>query len=309
MRDTPLEVEVESFVPELPEVETVRRGLERTVLDRRIVEVTVRNAKVLKGQSEAELRERTVGRLITQAQRRGKYLLLPLADTETNRLTVPEDSSPSFFLCIHLKMRGQLRVEASDAEPGPYHCVTLLLEEALGGRKALRFYDMWTWGELRALRQEEIGTLAPSLAQMGEEPLEPSWGAANLGAKLRGRKTAIKPTLLDQRVVAGVGNIYADESLFLSGIHPERPANSLSPEETDRLAQAVRTVLTEAVEGGGTTSDNYFDVAGLPGRFTPQVYDRGGEPCSNCATTLTRIRLAGRGTVFCERCQPAVIVR
>ena len=298
-----LEVEEKSVVPELPEVETLRRGLEQTALNRCIVDVIVANAKVLKGQSEASLRDRVFGKYTTQFRRRGKYLLVTLADTTTDSPLVPETSPLSIFLCIHLKMRGQLRVEDAESEPGPYHCVSLLLENADGKREALRFYDMWTWGEFRALQESEIATLVPSLASMGDEPLEPNWGAVSLKTKLQKRKTAIKPTLLDQTVVAGIGNIYADESLFRSQIHPERPANSLSEEEIDRLVDSIRVVLTSAVVGGGTTSDNYFDVAGQPGRFTPQVYERGGESCNVCGTTLSRIRLGGRGTVFCEQCQ------
>jgi formamidopyrimidine-DNA glycosylase len=206
-------------------------------------------------------------------------------------------------------MRGLLAVEEASSEPGGYHCVTLLLQDESGKQAALRFYDMWTWGEFRALQDVEIKSLVPALASMGDEPLDSAWGAVSLGGQLKNRKTAIKPTLLDQKVVAGIGNIYADESLFRAGIHPERLANSLTAEETERLAESVRAILTSAVEGGGTTSDNYFDVAGRPGRFTPQVYDRGGEPCKVCGTVLSRIRLGGRGTVFCESCQPLLVVR
>jgi formamidopyrimidine-DNA glycosylase len=296
-------------VPELPEVETLRRGLESTLQNRYIVDVIIGNAKVLKGQSEATLRERILGKQITHFRRRGKYLLITLSDTTTNLLNVPEAPLPPFFLCIHLKMRGLLLVEEAASEPGDYHCVTLLLKDENGRQQALRFYDMWTWGEFRVLQEAEIANLIPSLVSMGEEPLEADWGTESLGKQLKNRKTAIKPTLLDQKVVAGIGNIYADESLFRAGIHPERPANSLTADETVRLVDSVKTILTSAVEGGGTTSSDYFDLAGRPGRFTPQVYDRGGELCKVCGTVLSRIRLGGRGTVFCETCQPPLGVR
>jgi formamidopyrimidine-DNA glycosylase len=195
-------------------------------------------------------------------------------------------------------MRGQLLVEDKEITPGKYHCVTLGLEDG----RDLRFYDMWTWGEMRALTNDELDAL-PNLARMGREPLEANWGASDLAQTLAGRKTPIKPALLDQRVLAGVGNIYADEALFRAGIHPERPAESLVGPELDRLASAVRTVLSEAVNGGGTTSENYVDVRGVAGRYTPRVYDRGGQPCPACGTALLRIRLGGRGTVFCGNCQ------
>lgn len=291
-------------MPELPEVETLRRGLERTALHRRVVEVTVANVKVLKGQSEAILRERTIGKCITQVERRGKYLLITLAADGTAATDSTASPPPPVLLCIHLKMRGYIRVEEEAEPPGRYHCVTLLLEEREGKRSTLRFYDVWTWGEMRALYPQELAREVPSLTEMGEEPLAPTWSGDVLGAKLRSRRTAIKPALLDQAVVAGIGNIYADESLFRARIHPTRRANSLTETETERLAAAVRTVLTEAIAGGGTTSDDYFDVAGRPGSFRPLVYDRGGEPCSVCGAPLTRIRLGGRGTVFCANCQP-----
>lgn len=295
-------------MPELPEVETLRRGLERTTLDRRIDDVIVSNVKVLKGQSEAILRERILGKRTTKVERRGKYLLVTLTDPADLRpLNVQPLPSPPVLLCLHLKMRGHVRVEEDvAAEPGSHHCVSLILAGGPErGPVAMRFYDMWGWGELRALYQEELEREAPGLAGMGEEPLDSGWSAAALGKKLRTRRSAIKPTLLDQTVVAGVGNIYADESLFRAGIRPTRPACSLSDSEAERLTVAVKTVLTEAVEGGGTRSDEFFDVAGRPGRFVPQVYDRGGKPCPICGTALSRIRLGGRGTVFCDHCQPA----
>lgn len=307
-------------MPELPEVETLRRGLEQGILNQRITEVVVANTKALKEQDESVFRGRVLGKRIERVDRRGKYLLIALAAADVSPPFVAAESGSKSspvaaappFLCIHLKMRGQLRLESGGQAVGPYHCLSLILE---GGRDdpeaaaaaaeptALRYYDMWTWGEVRALTEEEIPTLAPGLATMGDEPLDPAWSGAALAAKLATRKTAIKPTLLDQRVVAGVGNIYADESLFRAGIHPERSAASLLPDEAERLSRMIRQVLREAVAGGGTTSDDYSDVAGVAGRFTPQVYDRGGAPCVTCGQILTRIRLAGRGTVFCPNCQ------
>lgn len=278
-------------MPELPEVETLRRGLERGARGRRITDVVIANPKSLKGQNEDVFRERIVGRTIQSVTRRGKYLLIPL----TTPLLA---DTPSAFLCIHLKMRGQLLLEDAAAPVGKYHCLSLALE---GGR-ALRFHDMWTWGEIRALTAEELAAIE-GLAAMGAEPLDPDWGGGSLAEMLAARRTPIKPTLLDQRVVAGVGNIYADESLFRAGIHPERAAGTLARSEVDRLAEAIRTVLREAVEGGGTTSEDYVDTEGVPGRYTPRVYDRGGKPCPACGTLLTRIRLGGRGTVFCTQCQ------
>jgi len=283
-------------VPELPEVETLRRGLEQAAVPgRRITRIVIVNPKVLKGQSETRFHERAQGATIGAVNRRGKYLLLPLWQVPT---PFQPSSGMSLCLCVHLKMRGQLLLEDTRTVPGKYHCVTLGLEDG----RDLRFYDMWTWGEMRALTGDELAC-RPNLAGMGREPLEAEWGAGDLERALTGRKTAIKSTLLNQRVLAGVGNIYADESLFRAGVHPERAAKSLTVLELERLAGALRAVLSEAIHGGGTTSDNYVDVRGVAGRYTPRVYDRGGQPCPNCGTALSRIRLGGRGTVFCGRCQ------
>lgn len=288
-------------MPELPEVETLRRGLELGVQNRPITDVIIANAKVLKEQPEAAFRERVIGMRIERVNRRGKYLLLPLGPdvTPPSPPTNGPSISPAALLCIHLKMRGQLRLQKVNEPISPYHCVSLLLDKG----EALRFYDMWTWGEMRALTVEEVAAL-PSLAGMGPEPLEEGWGAASLRERLRGRKGPIKPLLLDQGVVAGVGNIYADESLFRAGIHPKRSAATLTEDEALRLTTAIREILTEAVTGGGTTSEEFTDLGGSAGGYTPLVYDRGGQPCTVCGSVLTRIKLGGRGTTFCETCQP-----
>ncbi len=286
-------------MPELPEVETLRRGLEQAAIPgRQITRVIIANSKTLIGQSETRFQERVLGTTVGAVKRRGKYLLMPLVQLPTPSYPPPVASGALACLCIHLKMRGQLLVEGNKSAPGKYHCVTLGLDDG----RDLRFYDMWTWGEMRALTNDELEAL-PNLAGMGREPLDAHWGALDLAQTLAGRKTPIKPALLDQRVLAGVGNIYADEALFRAGIHPERQAMSLSGLELERLANAVRTILLEAVNGGGTTSDNYVDVRGVAGRYTPRVYDRGGQPCLDCGTLLRRIRIAGRGTVFCGNCQ------
>lgn len=294
-------------MPELPEVETLRRGLAKGAVGRRIVQIDVAIAKVLKGQPESIFAERLVGRTITDANRRGKYLILPISTGDEaaycNDAEPPESSNAvrppsSVSLCIHLKMRGQLLLEAAGTPFGKYYCVGLGLSDGF----ELRYHDMWTWGEIRALRQDEIDSL-PGLAGMGPEPLEPDWNETVLQRALVGKRTAIKSTLLDQRIVAGIGNIYADEALFLAKIDPKRPAGELTGAETGRLAQSIRETLLAAVDGGGTMSDDYMDTAGVAGRYQPRVYDRGGQACPTCGGVLSRIRLGGRGTFFCGSCQ------
>jgi formamidopyrimidine-DNA glycosylase len=276
--------------------------MERSLTGRRISGVVVANTKILRGQDTSTFERRVVGKQFGAVKRRGKYLLLALeggTDAADPRTTDADPETPPILLCIHLKMRGQLRLQPADDPIGPYHCLSLLL----GDDAAVRYYDMWTWGEVRAMTAQELAAL-PSLAKMGPEPLEPGWDGATLRERLRGRRGPLKPALLEQTVVAGVGNIYADESLFRAGLNPRRAAGSLDEAEAARLAEAIRAILGEAVAGGGTMSEEFTDVAGSPGRFVPKVYDRGGEPCPACGTSLTRIKLGGRGTVFCAGCQP-----
>lgn len=283
-------------MPELPEVETLRRGLERDSIGRSIVGVTVSDTRILKGQTQATFEERVVGRRIARIDRRGKYLLISLVDdTGENK-----SFNPPIFLCTHLKMRGQLRLQMAQDAPDSYHCLSLLLDN----NAAVRFYDMWTWGEMRALTEEELAR-TPGLVEMGPEPLGATWDSAILQKRLAGRRGPVKPALLDQKVIAGVGNIYADEALFRAGIHPQRTAGGLCESELERLAASIRLVLLEAVAAGGTTSEDFTDLGGQAGRFTPEVYDRAGKPCPLCGTLLTRIKLGGRGTIFCANCQPS----
>ncbi len=274
-------------MPELPEVETLRRGLERHLTGRIFGEIRVLVPKMLKGtlsdpdvfsQSLQETRVESVGR-------RGKHLIITL------------DSG--YYLLFHMNMRGQLRITEAAASVEKYLAAAFPLDNGT----ELRFHDMWRWGEMRLATSEELAE-HPSLIGMGPEPLSGEWTPEQLAAGFAKRpKTAVKAALLDQNVVAGVGNIYADESLFRAGIQPLRPAGSLTADETARLYEEIIAVLSEAVQGGGTTSDNYVNAEGQVGQYTPRVYDRGGKPCVSCGASLTRIRVTGRGTVYCGSCQ------
>ena len=274
-------------MPELPEVETLRRGLELHLAGRIFGDVRVEVPKMLKGTVtdptvfSAELR----GVRVESIGRRGKHLIILL------------DSG--YHLLFHMNMRGQLRIVEADAPVEKYLAAAFLLDN---GRE-LRFHDIWRWGELRLATAEELAA-HPSLVGMGPEPLSGVWTPEQLKSSLSKRpKPAIKAVLLDQSIVAGVGNIYADESLHRSGIHPLRPVGSLTDDEIARLHTEIIAVLTEAVHGGGTTSENYVSAEGQIGQFVPRVYDRGGQPCVSCGGVLTKIRVTDRGTVYCEVCQ------
>ncbi len=274
-------------MPELPEVETLRRGLETHLTGRIFGETRVLVPKMLKGTvcDPAVFTESLRGVRAESVGRRGKHLIILLES--------------GYHLLFHMNMRGQLRFADADAPVDKYLAAAFPLDN---GRE-LRFHDVWRWGEMRLVSAGELAA-HPSLLGMGPEPLSGEWTPAQLGAGLARRpKTAIKAVLLDQSVVAGVGNIYADESLHRAGVHPLRPAGSLADEEIVRLNAEIVAVLTEAVAGGGTTSDNYVDADGQVGRFAPRVYDRGGKPCMACGGTLTKIRVSDRGTVYCGVCQ------
>ncbi|MGO8674043.1 MAG: bifunctional DNA-formamidopyrimidine glycosylase/DNA-(apurinic or apyrimidinic site) lyase [Capsulimonadaceae bacterium] len=278
-------------MPELPEVETVRRGLERALAGLTIIDVRVLVAKMLKGRvhDPEEFRRQVTGRTIISVQRRGKYLIFEV------------DSR--YYLLFHLKMRGHMRVVRRDEPDGKYLALGLTVAASNGEAIEMRFHDIWTWGEVRYLSDNELNSHS-SLTTMGVEPLSDAFTREALHQSLSRRsRTAVKTALLDQTVVAGVGNIYADESLFRSGIGPLRLSGMLSIDEAGRLRDAIRLVLAEAVDGGGTASDEFIDTNGNPGRYRPLVYDRGGEPCPRCGDLLRRTRVGGRGTVFCSVCQ------
>jgi formamidopyrimidine-DNA glycosylase len=286
-------------VPELPEVETVRRGLDREIREKSITGVVISQHKVLKGQSETEFRERTIGRRVTRVERRGKYLLVSLEKPSTTNLPQTSPDLTATLLCIHLKMRGQILISLATSEKKPYHCLSLTLHSG----QEIRYHDMWVWGEVRALTNEEMGQIK-ALREMGPEPLGGTWEKNALSQALKAKNAVIKNVLLDQTVVAGVGNIYADEALFDAKIHPETRAKDLMVTECDRLQASIVKILTQASDKGGTQSEEFVDTQGQLGRYVPKVYGRGGLSCLVCDTTLQRIKLGGRGTVFCPTCQP-----
>lgn len=274
-------------MPELPEVETLRRGLERHLTGRTIRKTEVFVPQMLKGTitDPSVFGERLQNARVESVGRRGKHLIITL------------DSG--YYLLFHMNMRGQLRIVEADVPVDKYLAASFFLDNG----RVLRFHDIWRWGEMRLVSPNELAD-HPSLISMGPEPLSAEWSAEQLAAGLKKRpKTAVKAALLDQNVVAGVGNIYADESLFRAEIQPLRPAGSLADEEIAHLHREIIAVLSEAVAGGGTTSDNYVDADGRIGQYIPRVYGRGGKPCAECGGLLTRIKVTGRGTVYCALCQ------
>jgi len=273
-------------MPELPEVETVVRDLRAHGLEHALIrEVDVRWPRTVGGRPERfaqALRGQTIARL----GRRAKYLVAELASGDR--------------LLIHLRMTGKLRFALPGERPGRHDHVVL----TLGDGRRLIFNDTRKFGRL---------TLVPAgadpLAGLGPEPLDDAFTEAVLRRQLAGKSRMIKPLLLDQKTVAGLGNIYVDEALWQARIHPERRADTLSAAERQRLHAAIREVLQRAVDNCGTTlgegEANFYSVAGRRGRNADalQVFRRDGLPCPRCGATLARSVVAQRGTHFCPHCQ------
>jgi formamidopyrimidine-DNA glycosylase len=269
-------------MPELPEVETTRRGLEPLVVGCAIERVEVRERR-LRWPIPPTLPRRLAGRRITGLGRRGKYLLL-----ETDGGT----------LLVHLGMSGRLRYHASAPAPGKHDHVDLWF----AGGACLRFRDPRRFGSLHFSATPEHHVL---LAGMGPEPLGAEFTADYLEAACRGRRVAIKPHLMNGRIVAGVGNIYANEALYRAGIHPLRSAGRIAKPRLATLVERIRDVLLEAIERGGTTLRDFAGSDGNPGYFqlALSAYGRAGEPCPRCGTPIRIIALGQRATYYCPRCQ------
>jgi formamidopyrimidine-DNA glycosylase len=286
-------------VPELPEVETVRAGLERWVAGRTVGEVEIRHPRAVRRHlpGGADLSGRLVGARIESARRRGKYLWLPLRGA---------DGSTDEALVAHLGMSGQLLVQAADA-PDERHLHVRLRFSDGGGE--LRFVDQRTFGGilLDRLVPDGAGDLIPAqIAHIARDPIDPAFDDAAFVARLRRRDSAVKRALLDQTLVSGVGNIYADESLWRARLHGERRALTLTRSAAVELLGQVRAVLGEALVAGGTSFDAlYVNVNGQSGYFDRSlaVYGREGLPCPRCGTAIRRTAFMNRSSFFCPRCQ------
>ncbi len=278
-------------MPELPEVEVVRLGLVRGVVGRVAEAVEVHHPRAVRRHVAGadDFAALLVGRRIEAAQRRGKYLWLPL------------DSGDA--LQAHLGMSGQLLVVSSQ-KPDEAH-LRVRIGFVAGGTE-LRFVDQRTFGGLAVVAGG--ADLPSTIAHIALDPLDPAFADDDFVARLRRRRTGVKRALLDQTLVSGVGNIYADESLWRARLHYDRPTETLPPRDVRRLLQAVREVLHGALAAGGTSFDAlYVDTEGVSGRFERElaVYGRAGQPCPRCGTPVRREAFMNRSSYTCPRCQPA----
>ncbi len=269
-------------MPELPEVETTRRGVEPYSRGRRVIGLEVREPR-LRWPVPDDLGEKLEGQTVTAVERRAKYLLFRTA---------------AGTLLVHLGMSGSLRVVPAGEPPGRHDHVDLLLS----GGHCLRYNDPRRFGCVLWLEPGEQHAL---LRQLGPEPLSGAFDGGLLHRLSRGRKAPVKQFIMDGKVVVGVGNIYANEALFLAGIRPDRAAGRISRARYDRLAETIKQVLTSSIEQGGTTLRDFVGGDGKPGYFAQQlyVYGRSGAACKRCGTLLRERRLGQRSTVYCVTCQ------
>lgn len=292
------------FMPELPEVETIRRDLEKEIVGQKIVSFWSERGKVVRGNYKKMLE----GAVFEKIDRRGKLLMFGIAGTGKTML-------------VHLKMTGQL-IYLSKENMGPSQSSRIVagghsfrqndfdlpgkhtravFEFENGGK--LFFNDMRKFGYIEIVDSKDKENIM--VDKFGIEPGLPHFTLENFRDVIKNRQTSIKAVLLNQKLIAGIGNIYADESCFEAGIKPERVAKSLNDREIKKLWQAVKKIIQKAIQKRGTTFNNYVDVSGNKGNFVSElkVYGRGGEKCQRCGATLRKGKVVGRGTVWCEECQ------
>ncbi|MER7177133.1 bifunctional DNA-formamidopyrimidine glycosylase/DNA-(apurinic or apyrimidinic site) lyase [Streptomyces mesophilus] len=279
-------------MPELPEVEVVRRGLERWVSGRVVTAVDVLHPRAVRRHSAGgpDFAARLKGHRIGLAQRRGKYLWLPLADA-------------SYSVLAHLGMSGQLLVQPQDASDEKHLRIRIAFDDDQGTE--LRFVDQRTFGGL-SLHENTAEGLPDVIAHIARDPLDPAFDDAAFHEALRRKRTTIKRALLDQSLISGVGNIYADEALWRAKLHYERPTATFTRPRTAELLGHVRDVMNAALAVGGTSFDSlYVNVNGESGYFERSLdaYGREDEPCRRCATPMRRRPWMNRSSYFCPRCQ------
>jgi formamidopyrimidine-DNA glycosylase len=276
-------------VPELPEVETVRRRLEPVLVGRTLREVRIVDERLTRPFEPMAVARELVGERVVAVDRRGKYLVVRF---ESDRV-----------LLIHLRMTGSLLTARRDGLPeDPYRRAVVRLDD--GSDVAYR--DVRRFGTWLLLEPGELDDYLA--ARLGREPLEPRFTARDLGRRLAGRRAALKALLLDQRVLAGVGNIYADEALWYARLHPLRPGGDLMPDELRDLHRGLRRALRTGIERQGASLRDYSTPDGERGSMQDEfaVYGRAGEPCRRCGTPIEKARAGGRGTWFCPGCQRRV---
>lgn len=270
-------------MPELPEVETVKNELSPYIIGRCVTGVTLFWDGIVKEPSLQEFYSRLIGQKITGIERRGKYLLVSLSSDD--------------FLIIHLKMTGSLLVSHTSSEPPQYTRAVIHLDNDT----SIFFRDPRKFGVLRLIKDRNT-----IVSKLGPEPLEADFTSQLLAQILAGRKAPMKALLCEQKLIAGIGSMYADEALFAVKVHPLRSGESLSQGDVKNLHAAIRRILWAAIGNKGASVSTYFRPDGTKGtaHFEFKVAHRLGKPCPNCGTPIQRLKIRNRGSYFCPRCQP-----
>jgi formamidopyrimidine-DNA glycosylase len=273
-------------VPELPEVETVRRSLEPALVGRTFERVAIDDARLTRPFEPGRVASELEGERVATVERRGKYLIVRF---ESGRA-----------LLVHLRMTGSFR-HVHEGKPGPHTRAVVALDDG----SHVHYRDVRRFGTWLLLEPSEVDTYLE--ARLGEEPFARGFGPAALGARLANRRAPVKAALLDQRTLAGLGNIYVDEALWRAKLHPLRPAESLDVEEVRALHRGIRAALRMGIARQGATLRDYAQPDGRRGGMQHEfkVYGRDGEPCERCGTPIEKTRAGGRGTWFCPSCQPS----
>ncbi len=274
-------------MPELPEVETTCQGIKAALINQTVTDVIVRHKQLRWPVPVRELKQNLLNQKIIGISRRAKYILIHL---------------PQGFFVIHLGMSGTLRIlqkQTASKKHDHFECT-------LHSGKVLRFNDPRRFGAL--LWTSSLESL-PQFKNLGPEPLDPHFNGATLYQKAQKYRCSVKAFIMNQQVVVGVGNIYANESLYLAGIHPLRAANTIDLKEYKTLHRTIKRVLTQAIKQGGTTLKDFAQADGKPGYFSQrlQVYAKEGEACKKCDTPIVNVKVLGRSTYFCASCQPAIV--
>ena len=272
-------------MPELPEVETVRNTLKNFVLHKEIRDIDVFYEKIVRNKSIDEFKQLLIGKSFFDIERYGKYLLFRFDD---------------YVLISHLRMEGKYFIKELDLPKEKHEHIIFYFSNG----ETLRYQDVRKFGTMDIVKYEELYTNSP-LTKLGLEPFNESVTVSYLKQKLSKKETAIKTALLDQSILTGLGNIYVDEVLFLSKLHPETKSSKLTKKDYENIIKNSRFVLNKAIKLGGTTIRSYTSSLGVTGRFQNElfVHTKKGEPCPTCETEILKIKVNGRGTYFCKKCQ------
>lgn len=278
-------------MPELPEVETIRRDLEKEVVGKRIKAVEVTGTRSIRRHTnKKQFIARLEGRKITGVERKGKYLLVKLEGGD--------------YLVIHLGMSGQLLWSKSAKDEKAKHTHVVISFTTAG---QLRFLDPRTFGELFVTAVDELEAAVPELAHLGFDPVEEAISWTVFGEMLHAKHRKLKDLLMDQKFIAGIGNLYSDEILWTAGLRYDRSSDALTSQEIRRLYRAMSETLHDAIKhrGSSLADEQYRDLFGKVGGYASEhnVYDREGQPCRRCRSPIQRIKLGGRSHFLCERCQ------